>query len=154
MRDNKWLEERMYDLWDEYFADVPRKNLVLIFFGKYAKRQLGSIKWARKDSKIKGHLKKKLEEYKVQDDDRISIITITRHFQHDDVPDSVVDMTIAHEMVHYAHGFHSPLPKMFKHPHQGNVVNKELIKRGLGEPLEASEKWLRKNWAKVIRKHK
>ncbi|KKQ03633.1 MAG: hypothetical protein US14_C0033G0001, partial [candidate division WS6 bacterium GW2011_WS6_36_26] len=33
MRDRKYLENLMYDLWEEYFSDIPRKNLVLIKFG-------------------------------------------------------------------------------------------------------------------------
>lgn len=150
VRDNKFLEERMYYLWDNYFADVPRKNYVLIKFGKASRRQLGSIKWANRNSKIKKLLNKKQEEWEIQDDPRISIITVTKHFKHPDVPTEVIDMTIAHEMVHYTHGFHSPLPKLFRHPHKGNIVNKELIARGLGSQLERTETWLKNNWVKII----
>lgn len=151
IRDNLYLEERLYNIWDDHFADVPRKNLVLIKFGKASKRQLGSIKWANKNSKIKSLLHPKKDEHDIQDDSRISIITVTRHFQDMRVPQDVLDMTIAHELVHYTHGFHSPLPKLFRHPHQGNIVNKELADRGLKEKLDQTEKWLKKNWLKIIK---
>lgn len=141
----------MMELWDDHFADVPRQNLVLIHFAKYSSRQLGCIKWARSSTRIKGLLKRRLEEYEVQDDKRISVINITRHFQDLFVPDFVVRATIAHEMVHYTHGFHSPLPQIVNHPHRGNVVNKELIKRGLGNTLAESEAWLKANWWQFLR---
>ena len=44
MRDNKYLENLLYDIWENHFCDVPRINLVTIKYGKHAKRQLGSIK--------------------------------------------------------------------------------------------------------------
>ena len=57
-RDNKYLENLLYELWEEYFPDVPRKNFVIIKFGKYSKRQLGSIKKANEKTKIKRLMKK------------------------------------------------------------------------------------------------
>lgn len=154
MRDNNWLEEKMYEIWENHFDDVPRPNLVLIKFGKYSKRQLGSIKWVHERTKVKGFLSKKKEEHDLQDDSRISLITITKYFQDPKVPDEVVMGTIAHEMVHYAHGFHSPLEQRFRHPHQGKVVQKEMHARDLGHILEFSEKWLEKSWVKLIRNYK
>lgn len=150
-RKNNDLEEMMYELWDNYFADVPRKNLVLIHFGKKSVRQLGCIRWVGNRSKVKGIYKKKSDEHRLQDDKRISQITITGYFKDRAVPDQVVRMVIAHEMVHYTHGFHSPLPKLYAHPHKGNIVNKELIKRGLGEPLQLSELWVKENWVPYLR---
>ena len=44
IRDNKYLENLLYDLWENNFCDVARLNLVTIKYGKYSKRQLGSIK--------------------------------------------------------------------------------------------------------------
>ncbi len=59
MRDEEFLENILYDLWENHFPDIPRKNLVLIKFGKYSTRQLGSIKLANKRTKIKSLLKNK-----------------------------------------------------------------------------------------------
>ena len=140
----------MYDLWEEYFSDIPRKNLVLIKFGKYSKRQLGSIKLANEYTKIKSLLKKNLDDYDVQDDKRVTVITMTKYFQNEIVPEYVVSATIAHELCHYAHGFSSPLEKRFDKPHQGNVINKELAKRGLLESQRLADKWLKDNWVGIV----
>ena len=150
MRDNDYLEERLFSLWEDHFADVPRKNLVLIKFGKYSKRQLGSIRWITKRTGDKGLLKKRESELDEQDDKRITLITVTRYFQDPTVPDYVVDATIAHELVHYVHGFHSPLKQVYKHPHKGGVIEKELRKRGLGKMHGAATTWQRANWQKFI----
>jgi len=150
MRDRKYLENLMYDLWENNFCDVPRKNLVLIKFGKYSKRQLGSIKMANNSTKIKGLLRKNIEDYDAQDDKRVTVITITKYFQDEQVPDYVVKATIAHELCHYTHGFSSPLEKRFDKPHQGNVINKELKKRDLLESQNMADDWLKKNWLHVV----
>lgn len=150
MRDNSYLEERLYFLWENFFVDVPRKNVVLIKFGKSSIRQLGSIKWANQYSNIKALLREKKEDYEIADDKRISIITITKQFQNEEVPEYIIDATIAHELVHYTHGFHSPLERIVKHPHKGKVVEKELEKRGLISMYEQSQKWLRENWKNIV----
>lgn len=150
MRDRKYLENLMYDLWEEYFSDIPRKNLVLIKFGKYSKRQLGSIKLANEYTKIKSLLRKNQDDYEVQDDKRVTVITMTKYFQNELVPEYVVKGTIAHELCHYAHGFSSPLEKRFDKPHQGNIINKELAKRGLLEEQRLADKWLKDNWVHVV----
>lgn len=150
MRDRKYLENLMYDLWENNFCDIPRKNLVLIKFGKYSKRQLGSIKMANQDTKIKGLLKKNQEDYDIQDDKRVTVITITKYFQNELVPEFVIRATIAHEMCHYAHGFSSPLEKRFDKPHQGNIINKELAKRGLLELQVDADNWLKLHWLEIV----
>jgi len=150
MRDRKYLENLMYDLWEEYFSDIPRKNLVLIKFGKYSKRQLGSIKLANEYTKIKSLLKKNIEDYDVQDDKRVTVITMTKYFQNDIIPEYVVKATIAHELCHYAHGFSSPLEKQFDKPHQGNVINRELAKRGLLDEQKLADQWLKDNWVGIV----
>ncbi|MBU1119781.1 hypothetical protein KKA50_01105 [Patescibacteria group bacterium] len=150
MRDRKYLENLMYDLWEDNFSDIPRKNLVLIKFGKYSKRQLGSIKLANEYTKIKSLLKKNLDDYDVQDDKRVTVITMTKYFQNEIVPEYVVSATIAHELCHYAHGFSSPLEKRFDKPHQGNVINKELAKRGLLDSQRLADKWLKDNWVSIV----
>lgn len=147
-RTNDWLAERMYDLWDDYFSDVPRKNFVLIKFGRNTSRQLGSIKWARKSTRIKSLLKHHSikETLESQDDERISVITITRAFQNSEIPEYVIDATIAHELAHYTHGFSSPLKQQFRHPHKGGRVRKELEKRGLGQLHKKARAWIKENW--------
>lgn len=152
MRDDKYLEEMLYELWDNHFCDVPRKNLVVIKFGRFAKRQLGSIKLAGKRTKIKGLMEKREKELDAQDVKSITVITITRYFQHDIIPEFVVRATIAHELCHYTHGFQSPLEKQFDHPHQGNVINKELNKRDLLEEQKAADKWLKGHWLDIVYK--
>jgi len=150
MRDRKYLENLMYDLWEENFSDIPRRNLVLIKFGKYSKRQLGSIKLANEYTKIKSLLKKNKDDYEAQDDKRVTVITMTKYFQNELVPEYVVSATIAHELCHYAHGFSSPLEKRFEKPHQGNVINKELAKRGLLESQRAADLWLKDHWVGIV----
>ena len=79
IRDNKFLEDILYDIWENHFCDIPRRNFVVIKFGKYSRRQLGCIQLADRNTKIKKILKKKEEEYLVQDDKSITVITISRH---------------------------------------------------------------------------
>jgi hypothetical protein len=150
MRNEEFLENLLYELWEDHFCDVPRTNLVLIKYGKYSRRQLGSIKLAREGTRIKGLLNKKKEDYEVQDDKSITVITITRHFENENIPEFVVRATITHELCHYAHGFSSPLQKRFKNPHQGNIINKELANRGLLEEQRKADIWLKDNWIDII----
>ncbi len=150
MRDRKYLENLMYELWENHFCDIPRKNMVLIKFGKYSKRQLGSIKLANEYTKIKSLMKKNEKEYEMQDDGRVTVITMTKYFQNEIVPEFVVRATIAHELCHYAHGFSSPLDKQFDKPHQGNVINKELARRELLDEQKLADKWLKDNWVSIV----
>jgi hypothetical protein len=140
----------MYEVWEEYFNDVPRKNFVLTKFGRYAKRQLGCIKFANERSKVKGLLKKYHKEISSQDIDSVSIIVLTRYFNRSLVPEFVLVSTISHELCHYAHGFHSPLPQKYQYPHRGGVVKKEIRDRGLLDISQNSEEWLQKNWEVVL----
>ncbi len=151
MRDNSYLEEVLYDLWDNHFCDIPRKNLVVIKFGKYSKRQLGSIKLARDGTRIKGLLRKKRDDYDVQDDKSVTVITVTSYYKNEYIPEYVVRATVAHELCHYAHGFSSPLEKRFLNPHQGNIIKKELIKRDLIEEQDMADMWLKENWLEIVR---
>lgn len=137
----------MYELWENHFSDVPRKNLVIIKFGRGAKRQLGCITWATK--KTRG-IEQHLEKVKIQDDKKISVIRITSKFKDETIPEDVVIGTIAHEMCHYAHGFNSPLNQIYDHPHKGGVIRKEMEKRELGDIYRFSKKWLKINWEKYI----
>jgi len=86
----------------------------------------------------------------IQDEKSISVITLTRYFQKEEIPEFVVISTIAHELCHYTHGFNSPLPKQFRHPHQGGIVNKEMDKRGLRDIRLKTNRWLKSNWPGCI----
>ena len=144
----------MYDIWDDYFSDVPRQNFVLAKFGKYSKRQLGCIKYANERTKVKSLLKKYEGDIVVQDIPSVSIVVLTKYFQDESVPEFLLISTIGHELCHYTHGFNSPLEQRFRYPHQGSIVKKEMIKRGLGKELEDSERWLKENWVKVVHNRK
>ena len=147
---NTKLQDLLYEIWEEYFPDVPRKNLVIVKYGKYSKQRLGSIKWVRDFKGIKSFYKKFKDEHDVQDDKRITLIILTRYFTNPQIPDFVIKTTLAHELAHYAHGFNSPLEKRYKFPHQGKIIQKELERRGLGKEYILSEKWLKENWEKFV----
>ena len=119
---NAYLE----DIWRQYFADIARANTVQIAYGNPWKTRLGLIRMTL--------------------DQSASFIGVNALLQHADVPDYVLITTIAHELAHYAHGFGSPLPRRYAHPHAGNVVNRELQQRGLGEYAQHSDQWIDKYW--------
>lgn len=152
MRNIKFLEDILYDLWENNFCDIPRKNLVVIKYGKRSKRQLGSIKLANRKTKIRGIMRNKENDYLVQDDKSITVITINRYFRNEVIPEFIVRATVAHELCHYAHGFSSPLEKRFVNPHQGSVIKKELQKRGLLEEQNRADNWLKDYWLGIITK--
>ncbi len=125
-RTNGWLRTELHTIWNTYFPDVPRANHVEIRFERRWKTRLGMITMAESGL--------------------ISYIGINRLLSSPSVPDEVCRLTIAHELVHYAHGFGSPLPRRHRHPHQGNVVGQELTTRGLAEELDQWEAWTRADW--------
>lgn len=147
MRNNEWLENQMWELLHNHFADVPVTNEIIIRFGKRAYQRLGSIKQKCIRPGLKmGNVIIRQAEY-----DERSFITITGYFRDLLVPEYVVLATLAHELVHYAHGFSSPLEKKFEHPHKGKIVQRELLKRGLGDIHYDSEKWLKKEWKNYLK---
>lgn len=153
MRDNNWLTENLYEIWEEHFVDVPRKNRVFIKFGKKSYRQLGCIKWAKEKTAGLGKIIK--DTPIIEDDDkRISLIIITSYFKDEYIPKEVVNATIAHELCHYAHGFNSPLQQIYKHPHKGGIIRKEMSKRGMSELYKNANKWLKNNWESYIKSQK
>lgn len=113
-------------IWQRFFSDVPCVNDVEIAYCQPWKSRLGLIRMAL--------------------DETASFIGINALLQHSQVPEYLLITTIAHEMVHYAHGFGSPLPRQYEHPHANNVVNRELAKRGLGTYVQQSDMWIDKNW--------
>jgi hypothetical protein len=124
VRDDAWLAARVAILWDVHFSDVPRGLPIVTRFGSRARYRFGSIA-ARKGS---------------------TVILINRLFAEPEVPDYVIDATLAHELAHYAHGFGSGLPKVYQHAHRGGVVDRELEQRGLGEVMALAEAWRKQNW--------
>lgn len=132
MRDNKWLEIKLEEIWAEHFADVERKNQIHISFGRRARKRLGYIKWL--DCSIKNSP---------------TTITLNGFFKEERVPETVLKITIAHELCHYTHGFCSPLPKLYEYPHADGVVDKELAKRNLSNDLKYQTKWMNENWLDI-----
>jgi predicted metal-dependent hydrolase len=134
MRDDKWLFQQLDDIWDTFFPDMPQGNDVRIVWGRKARQRLGSISQDRNNA---GGTQ----------------ITINALFKDENIPDYVVRATIAHELAHYAHGFHSPLERKFEKPHEGGIVHKELDNRGAKKIEQMSKKWLKENWSKYLEIH-
>jgi len=133
MRNNEWLRQKLDYLWQNYFADVPKLNTIHISFGRKAKRRLASIR-----------------QVSHKDKHSDTIIRVTAFYRDPEIPEYVVDATIAHELCHYAHGFASPLPQFSRLPHHGGLVDKELVKRGLGKILEMQQIWLKESWNNIV----
>ncbi|MEI8143590.1 MAG: hypothetical protein WCG48_03190 [Candidatus Berkelbacteria bacterium] len=127
MRDNKYLEAKLQEILATKFADKPLANPISIEFGRKAATRLGSI---RKDG-------------------RTSRIIITGHFADEKIPANLIDCTIAHELCHYFQGFCSDHEQISAHPHQGKIVDRELIKRGYGDDLIFQKKWLKEHWPSI-----
>jgi predicted metal-dependent hydrolase len=83
----------------------------------------------------------------------VSYISINSLFRDEEVPEYVIDATLAHEFAHYAHGFHSPLTQKYKFPHKGDVVGKELRQRGLEDMVKDQERWIKDKYRDFLRKH-
>lgn len=147
MRNDIWLEDKLFQLWEDHFNDIPRTNPVLIKFSRKSKRQLGAIGWLQNHT----HKTRKLLEHNAQaDDPRITLINITGYFMDEAVPEFVVLSTIGHELCHYAHGFNSPLEQAYDHPHKGGVITREMKKRGLDTIRKSAKKWLKENWQNYL----
>lgn len=131
MRDDYWLRERMDNMWKMLFPEVERGNVVVTRFKGRWKNKFGHIK--------------KLKNGNTE-------IAINSIFMNDIIPEYIIDLTLAHEMVHYMHGFNSPLPKQFKHPHAGGVVNRELKKRGFGHLIVKEREWVKNEWPPIAQK--
>lgn len=135
LRDNSFLEGRLNYIWQTHFSDITRLNVVTIRFGRKSASRLGSI------------VINKLNNIE-------SIITLTGYFKDSQVPTFVIDSTIAHELVHYTHGFHSPYPQRYKYPHKGKIVEQELSLRGLIDQLGQQQSWLKENWPHITKRRR
>jgi hypothetical protein len=109
-----------------HFADCLRMNEVVIDYCYPWKSRLGLIRLSL--------------------DTTLSYIGINSLLQVVEVPEEVLVITIAHEMVHYLHGFGSPLPRRYKHPHANRVVERELEQRKLGSTLHICNEWIDNHW--------
>lgn len=128
-RDEKWLNERLVQIWRLLFPDVEKANEVkAVFKGK----------WKNKF----GHIVKKKKETE---------IAINGLFSEPIVPEYVIDATLAHELIHYMHGFGSPLKQKYKHPHKGGVVTKELLKRGFGHSMRLERGFYKRLWPVIYK---
>jgi hypothetical protein len=125
-RSHVWLANEMELIWGEYFADTPRVNEVDIRFHRPWKRRLGVIRLSQADNS--------------------TYIGINSLLGLEEAPYCITLITVAHELVHYCHGFGSPLPQRYLHPHRGGIVNRELVDRGLGRQLAEYTDWLEGNW--------
>lgn len=128
MRDDQWLVQRLEHLWLLLFSDVERKNTVRIRFKGRWKNKFGHIKM----------LPTKETE-----------IVINSLFKDERVPEGIIDATIAHELVHYMHGFSSPHKRQYKHPHAGWIVTRELRRRGFGHVMTEEREFMRREWPQL-----
>lgn len=123
MRDDTWLQTRFEQIWSLFFPEVEKKNVFIRWKGHW-KNKFGHIKKTRHGSEIAiNHLFKDLR-----------------------VPEDIVKLTIAHEIVHYMHGFHSHLPRQYDHPHQGGIVDKVLKEKGFAYALKQERQWYKNEW--------
>jgi len=109
------------DLWRAHFADVPRPNALVAGFGYAWKWRLGRIRMSL--------------------DGRTTEITLNGLLDDPTVPHAIYVAIIAHEIVHYAQGFASPLPRAQRHAHADGAVSRELARRGLGATERALVEW-------------
>src|SRR3989344_5377021 len=130
MRDDEFLRNRLEEVWQKGFLDVEKKNNINVKFKGRWKNKFGHIK-------------------KLKSGD--SEIVVNGYFKNEAVPDYILELTIAHELVHYSHGFNSPLPKLYSHPHKGGVVNKDLKKRGFGHLLKLERQWIKNEWRNIAK---
>lgn len=149
VRDHHWLVEQLEFLLGKYFAGGKITNPIEIKFGREAKYRFGSIRLVepRGWRKLRGfRLFRKLRD----EGPKKSIITITSLFTKLSIPVKVVQYTIAHELCHYFHGFSSANKRLFKYPHHGGVVNRELKERGAQDLVAAFKKWLKEYRASIL----
>lgn len=125
-RSQTWLDTALRDVWTRHFDDVPAANDVGILYCRPSKTRLGWIA--------------------LSESGRSTRIGINRLLRHREVPEEIAIVTIAHELVHYGHGFGSPLPQRFADPHAGGIVEQELAIRGLGGALQRYQDWVMTTW--------
>jgi hypothetical protein len=90
--------------------------------------------------------KRRLGLIRLSVDSTLTFIGINCLLQLPQIPECVLITTIAHELVHYIHGFGSPLPRHYQHPHAHQVVERELKRRALGDHLHCCNQWIDNCW--------
>jgi hypothetical protein len=125
-RSRQWLDTALQEIWHRHFRDVPVVNIVNVAYCRPSKTRLGWIA--------------------LSESGRYTQIGINRLLGYPEVPDDVCIITIAHELVHYGHGFGSPLPKRYADPHAGGIVERELVDRGLADAFSAYVQWSDQGW--------
>ncbi len=133
VRSRFWLETALWQVWTGHFSDVAPVNDVHIAYFRPSKTRLGWIALSEAGDS--------------------TLIGINRLLSYPNVPDEICRVTIAHELVHYCHGFGSPLPRRFTDPHAGDVVDRELKDRGLGDALQRSHRWAQRVWPWIYTQH-
>lgn len=133
-RTQPWLETALHQIWTRYFPDVAPANIVQIAFCRPSRTRLGWIA--------------------LSESGRYTHIGINRLLRHVEAPEDVCTVTIAHELVHYSHGFGSPLPQRFADPHADGIVDRELAVRGLGAAVAAYEHWATYHWPAFYERQK
>ena len=146
MRDSKWLQDELEFILKKYFSNVLLTNPIEIKFGREAKYRFGSIKLISHKNKGIRRLFKPVND----DIPKKSLITITSMFRDETIPIGVVRYTIAHELCHYAHGFSSANKRLFRYPHHGGIINKELKERGAEELIPVFKTWLAAYRKKIL----
>jgi hypothetical protein len=117
-------------MWKNHFSDVPLHNEISVKFSRFSKTRLGSIRMTR--------------------DKKQSVILINGVFRDPLIPVQVVEAVLAHEIVHYVHGFCSPLKRVHRHPHRGGIVKNEMIERGLRHQYEIERRWTKNSWRGMV----
>lgn len=146
MRGNLWLAKQLNFLLRKYFDDLKITNPIEIRFGREARYRFGSIRLY--PSKRLGRLGRL---GRLRGLPQKSVITITSMFAKDEIPVKVVQYTIAHELCHWAHGFSSANRRLFKYPHHGGVVNRELRERGVNDLILEFRKWLKSYRQRILK---
>ncbi|MBU1019410.1 MAG: hypothetical protein ABII07_03855 [Patescibacteria group bacterium] len=126
MRDDKWLTSLLEEMWGKHFSDIDRPNEVKVKFSRVSRTRLGSIRMSR--------------------DKKTSTILMNGLFKDPIIPRQVVEGILGHEIVHYVHGFCSPLKRKHRHPHRGGVVRSEMLMRGLQHQYQVEKVWTKENW--------
>ncbi len=143
LRQDSELTVLLEQLLGQYFIGYALANPIQVRFGRYSRTRLGSIGLAGwrslKHPQALAYPGRRLN----QPNQAASQIVITGYYRHRSIPDRLILATLAHELVHYFHGFHSALPQRFLDPHRGNIVDQELYKVGFGQELRLAKSWQR-----------
>lgn len=137
IRNNLWLANRLQKLHQDYFPDVAVENRVVVRFGRITKNRFGSI--IAKKERDESH--------------PVTYITINGLFRNLEVPEYVIDATLVHEFIHYTHGFHSPRRQVYKHPHLGGIVTKEMAARGAHFLYLEQKRWIKEEYRNFLIAH-